>query len=147
MPGCSTPDGISPGQRRGGELLPSTCWPCCFFNASQEAVGCLGCEHTSMINPKSVSVMLLSVSSPSLYSCLGLSGTRCSILHLDLLNLMTSLVIQFLKFVQVLQDSIPSFCCVKCTSWLHVICKLAESSFDLTVVNDEDIKEHQSQKP
>lgn len=76
---------------------------------------------------------------------LGITPNQVQHLALGIVKLKEVLMSQLLKFVQVAQDSIPSFCWVKCTAWLHVICKLAEGPFDLTLVIDEDIKERQSQ--
>jgi len=45
------------------------------------------------------------------------------------------------KPVPVLLDGISSFCCINCTSLLHVICELAEGALDSTVyVIDEYVE-------
>ncbi|KAK4828015.1 LOW QUALITY PROTEIN: hypothetical protein QYF61_022792 [Mycteria americana] len=51
-----------------------------------------------------------------------------------------------LQLVQVPLDDIPSFWCVKCTTQLGVICRLAEGALHLAVnVIDENIEQHWSQ--
>lgn len=43
--GCNTPDAFSQEQKRGGEPLPSTCWPC-FFRPDKDMVVFMGYKHT-----------------------------------------------------------------------------------------------------
>jgi len=47
------------------------------------------------------------------------------------------------EHVQVPPDSIPSFCCVNCTTQLGVTSKLGEGAFNPTVcLFDKDVEEH-----
>ena len=66
------------------------------FDAAYDIVGLPGCKctllshvkfFTNQVTPRSFSAGLLSVSSPSLYTHLGLPLLKCNTLHLALLNL------------------------------------------------------------
>jgi len=76
---------------------------------------CLMCSFSS--TRKCFSAGLLSSSSPSLYSYLGLPQSNT--LHLALLNLLRFSCAQFLSL-----DGVPSFCGVSCSTQLGAVCKL-----------------------
>jgi len=120
------------------------------FDAAQDTVGFLGCEHAfaAHIQPMSTSKSFLAgplsiPSSPSLY---WISSTHVQDLTLDLVEPHEVHVGPLLKLVWMPLDVILSVGHVSCTTQLGVICRLAEGAVDRNVyVIDEDIKQYWSQ--
>lgn len=151
-PGCSTPDGVSWGQGRRGQSLPSTCYSLLFWWS-------LGCswpsglhvlqactadscqafcppEHPSFSPQGCSQCVLLPVctrvwncpnpgTAPCTWTC-WISSSSCGPTYLACL---------------VPLDGIPSFHCISCSTQLVGICKLAEGAFN-PIVYVIDIEKH-----
>ena len=93
-PGCSTPEGDSQGRSRGEQSPSSPCWPPLFLIQPRIPLAFwTGSAHYWLVlNVASTRLLsffagLLSSSSPSLHTYLGLPWPRCKTLHFTLLNL------------------------------------------------------------
>ncbi|KAK4815585.1 hypothetical protein QYF61_004800 [Mycteria americana] len=120
------------------------------FDAAQDTVGFLGCEHTLLdhvqlfIHQYPQVLLCRAVLNPFIQACIDTGGcpdpgvlglVEPPEVHMGLL----------LKLVQVPLSGIPSLRCVNHTTQLGVICKFAEGALDPTVYGtDEDIKEYWS---
>ncbi|KAK4811013.1 LOW QUALITY PROTEIN: hypothetical protein QYF61_015717 [Mycteria americana] len=123
------------------------------FDAAQDTVGLLGCEHTL---PAHVQLFVhqypqvlfrraaLNHIIPQPVLKLRIAPTQDPALGLvEPHEVHTG---PLLQIVQVPLDDIPSFWRVNCTTQLGVICRLAEGALDLAVyVTDENIEQHWSQ--
>ncbi|KAK4815509.1 LOW QUALITY PROTEIN: hypothetical protein QYF61_003067, partial [Mycteria americana] len=123
------------------------------FDAAQDMVGLLGCEHTLLAH-----VQLFVHQYPQVLSC------RAALDHIIPQPVLKPRIVltqdpalglvephevhtgPLLQLVQVPLDDLLSFRRVNCTTQLGVICKLAEGALDLTVnVIDENIEQRWSQ--
>ncbi|KAK4806151.1 hypothetical protein QYF61_001078 [Mycteria americana] len=125
------------------------------FDAAQDTVGLLGCEHTLLAH-----VQLFVHQYPQVLLCRtalnpfipqpvwipGVAPTQVQDLALGLVEPHEVRTGPRLQPVKVPLDGIPSLRHVNCTTQLGVICKLAEGALNPTVyVIDEDIKQDWSQ--
>ncbi|KAK4830856.1 hypothetical protein QYF61_013785 [Mycteria americana] len=125
------------------------------FDAAQDAVDLLGCEHTL-----SAHIQLFIHQYPQVLLCRaalnpfipqpvlipGIAPTQVQDLALGLVEPHEVHTGPLLQLVQVPLDGIPSLRHVNCTTQLGVTCKLAEGALSPTgYVIDEDIKQYWSQ--
>ncbi|KAK4822945.1 hypothetical protein QYF61_023445 [Mycteria americana] len=125
------------------------------FDAAQDTVGLLGCEHTVLAHVQLFThqypQVLLSRAAlnpliPQPVLIPGVALTQVQDLALGLVEPHEVHTGPLLQLVQVPLDDIPSFRHVNCTTQLGVICKLAEGALDPTLyIIDEDIKQYWSQ--